>query len=166
MYLPLFVSFFHSTFLPHIGDKWIGLIGAYATTIFPIAPGTRPPFSSHGSEPKKLLVPLSTTTKCGLWCIRQFPIILLLLLGIPESFFFLKFLLLVRCSVGWDLWKCVYPPRLSWWGFDLWMLLSKGASNDLSTPLPCLHHWKWSHLRLVKAFYHLWPLLSNILFLL
>ena len=88
MYLPLFVSFFHSTFLPHIGDKWMGLIGAYANTIFPIAPGMRLLFSSRGSRPKRLLVPLSTTAKCGLWCIRLFPIILLLLLGIPESFFF------------------------------------------------------------------------------
>ena len=166
MYLPLFVSFFHSTFLPHIGDKWMRLIGAYATMVFPIAHGTRPPFSSCGSGPKRLLVPLSTTTKCGLRCIHFFPIILLLPLGIPESFFFLKFLLLVKCLVGWDLWNCPYPPRLSWWGFDLWMLLSKGAFNDLSTSLPCFHHWNWSHLPPVKGLYHLWLLLSNILFLL
>ena len=97
--MPLFVSFCHSTFLLRIDDKWMELVGAYATTAFPIARGTRPPFSPCGSGSRRLWVPLSTITKYGLRYICFFSQILLLPLGIPKSFF-LKFFLLVRYLGG------------------------------------------------------------------
>ena len=66
MDLLLYVSFCHSTFLSHIDDKWMGLIGAYATMVFPEAHGMRLLFSPHESELERLLDPSSTTAKCGL----------------------------------------------------------------------------------------------------
>ena len=126
MNLLLYVSFCHSTFLSHIGGNWTGLIGVYATMVSLKAYDTRPPSLTRGTKIRKLWGPPLTTVGCGLWCIRPFLRTLSLLLGTPE-FFFLKFPLLEECLIEWDLRKHLYPLRLSWWGFDLWVLLSKRA---------------------------------------
>jgi len=132
MGLLLYMSFFHSTFLSRISDRWTGLISVCVTMASPKAHGTRPPSLPRGIELRKLWGPPLTIVGCGLWCIHPFLRILSLPSGIPESFF-LKFLLLAEYLMGWDLWKHLYPPRLSWWGFDLWILLSKGVSCGLGT---------------------------------
>ena len=94
--LPLFVSFYRSTFPLRIDGRSMGSTDVYATTTFLTIFDMKFPFLPHESEPKRLLVPLSTKTKCGLQYIHLFPQIMLPPLGTPV-FFFLKFLLLAMC---------------------------------------------------------------------
>ena len=74
-------------------------ISACATMVFPKAHDRIPLFSPHRTELEKLWGLLSVTVECGSWCTRPFRRILSLPLGTLESFF-LKFLLLVKCSMG------------------------------------------------------------------
>lgn len=93
MSLPLSIPFCHSIFLSCIDYRKMGSIGVCPTMVFPIICCMKLMFSLHGSGPRGLLVPLSTTAECGLQCTHLFLRILLLPLDIPGSCP-LKFLLL------------------------------------------------------------------------
>ena len=140
--LSLCVSSCHSIFPSCISGRWIGLTDICATMTSLKAYDMRPPFLLRGTELRKLWGLLSVTVECGSRCTRPFRRILSLPLGTLESFF-LKFLLLVKCSMGWDLQKHLCLPRLSLWGFDLWKPLSIRVSYDLGIPPPCPPHWMW-----------------------
>ena len=94
--LLLFVSFCHSAFPSRIDGRLMGSTDVYATTAFLTICDKKLLFLPHESKPRRLLVRLSITTKCGLQYIHLFPQILLPPLGTPV-FFFLKFLLLAMC---------------------------------------------------------------------
>ena len=137
-------------------------ISACATMVFPKPHDRILLFSLHGTELEKLWGLLLATVECGLRCTCLFRRILSLPLGTPESFF-LKFLQLVECSMGWDLQRHLCLPRLSLWGFDLWKLLSIRVSYDLGTPPLCPHHWTWFLLILIREPYLLGFLQTSIL---
>ena len=68
--LLLCVSFCHSTFPSHIGDRWTGPTSVHVTMVSPKAHDMRPLSSSCVTELRKLWGPPLTTAICGLQCIR------------------------------------------------------------------------------------------------
>ena len=95
--LPLCVPSCHSIFPLHTSDRWMGPIDVCATMVSPKAHDIRPLSLPREIVLRRLWGPPLATTGCGLRCIHHFHQTQSLPLGTP-GFFFLIFLLLVKCS--------------------------------------------------------------------